>query len=332
MMSLGAQWARKIINPIMNTIFISVVLPVFNEGKNLINLHDNLIAALTKAGSTYEVIYVDDGSSDNSAKVLDDICIKSKCVTAIHLRRNYGQTAALMSGIEVAKGEIIILMDSDLQNDPSDIPRLLNKIEEGFDVVSGWRKHRKDAKLTRNLPSSIANTMISWISGVKLHDYGCTLKAYRAEFIKGVRLYGEMHRFIPIYAKMNGATVTELEVNHFPRIHGKSNYGLERVFKVILDLMVVKFLDRYYQKPMHVFGGVGLFAIAISLISGIYAVYLKLFFLIDFIRTPLPLLSVISLLAGLTCFLLGLIAELITRSWHEPLGKNQFQIKKITKH
>jgi glycosyltransferase involved in cell wall biosynthesis len=242
----------------------------------------------------------------------------------IHFRRNAGQTAAMMAGVEYARGEIIVPMDADLQNDPRDIPLLLEKLAEGFDVCSGWRKDRHDHSLRRILPSRIANWLISKVSGVQLHDYGCSLKAYRRDVIKGVRLYGEMHRFIPIYAHWLGARVTEVPVRHHPRVAGQSSYGLERIFKVLLDLIVVKFLDRYAQKPMYVFGGFGLLNFLVSLGAGIWAVYLKVWGGISFIQTPLPLLVVMAAITGVMCVLLGLVAELVTRTWHESRDKGTY--------
>ena len=234
---------------------LSILIPVYNEEGNLSLLYEKLVAALKKVGRPYEVIFVDDGSSDGSLEILLDLREKNPNVKIISFSRNFGQTAALSAGIDFSKGDIIIPMDGDLQNDPEDILPLLQKIEEGYDVVSGWRKDRKDPFFTRRLPSMIANKIISWIGGVHLHDYGCTLKAYRRDILKNIRLYGEMHRFIPIYAQWIGARVSEIPVRHFPRGSGLSKYGMNRVFKVILDLMVVKFLLSYSQKPIYVFGG-----------------------------------------------------------------------------
>ncbi len=233
----------------------------------------------------------------------------------------------MMAGIDFASGEIIIGLDGDLQNDPADIPKLLAKLAEGYDVVSGWRLNRKDAALRRNLPSRIANWLISWMSGVHLHDYGCTLKAYRKEVVKGVRLYGEMHRFIPIYASWQGGKVAEVAVNHFPRIHGSSKYGLERIVKVILDLMVVKFLASYANKPIYVFGGFGLASIAFSFLSGLLALYLKFFEHVSFISTPLPLLVALAFITGVMSILMGLIAEIIMRTYYESQGKQVYLVK-----
>jgi len=306
---------------------LSILIPVYNEEGNLSLLYEKLVAALKKVGRPYEVIFVDDGSSDGTMEILLDLREKNPNVKIISFSRNFGQTAALSAGIDSSKGDIIIPMDGDLQNDPEDILILLQKIEEGYDVVSGWRKDRKDPFLTRQLPSIIANKIISWIGGVHLHDYGCTLKAYRRDILKNIRLYGEMHRFIPIYAQWIGARVSEIPVRHFSRGSGSSKYGMSRVFKVILDLMVVKFLVSYSQKPIYVFGGVGLLMILGGFFSGVYAIYLKLFKEVSFILTPLPLLCVLLLVLGFLSILMGFLAELLIRTYYESQGKPTYQIK-----
>jgi len=306
---------------------VSIVIPVFNEEENILPLYDRLTAALKKVGRPYEVIYIDDGSSDGSLEILLDISKRNRNVKIISFSRNFGQTAALSAGIDFSSGEIIIPMDGDLQNDPEDILPLLQKIEEGYDIVSGWRKSRKDPFLTRRFPSMIANKIISLIGGVRLHDYGCTLKAYKRDILKNIRLYGEMHRFIPIYAQWIGARVAEIPVNHFPRRHGSSKYGMSRIFKVILDLMVVKFLLSYSQKPIYVFGGMGLLMILGAFLSGGYAVYLKIFKAVSFILTPLPLLSVLLLMLGFLSILMGFLAEILTRTYYESQRKPTYQIK-----
>jgi len=308
---------------------LSILIPVYNEEGNLSLLFEKLVAALKKVGRPYEVIFVDDGSSDGTMEILLDLKDKNPNVKIISFSRNFGQTAALSAGIDSSKGDIIIPMDGDLQNDPEDILMLLQKIEEGYDVVSGWRKGRKDPFLTRRLPSIIANKIISWIGGVYLHDYGCTLKAYRRDILKNIRLYGEMHRFIPIYAQWIGARVSEIPVRHFSRGSGSSKYGMSRVFKVILDLMVVKFLLSYSQKPIYVFGGLGLLMILGGFFSGVYAVYLKLFKEVSFILTPLPLLCVLLLVLGFLSILMGFLAELLIRTYYESQGKPTYQIKEM---
>jgi glycosyltransferase involved in cell wall biosynthesis len=306
---------------------LSILIPFFNEEENISPLFDRLITALQKTGRAYEVICIDDGSSDGSLEILLDISKINPNVKIISFSRNFGQTAALSAGIDSSKGEIIIPMDGDLQNDPEDILLLLQKIEEGYDVVSGWRKDRKDSFFTRRIPSMIANKMISFIGGVRLHDYGCTLKAYRRDVLKNIRLYGEMHRFIPIYAQWIGARVAEIPVNHFPRRSGSSKYGLSRVIKVILDLMVVKFLLSYSQKPIYVFGGMGFLMILGAILSGGYAIYLKIFKEVSFILTPLPLLSVLLLMLGFLSILMGFLAEILTRTYYESQRKPTYQIK-----
>jgi glycosyltransferase involved in cell wall biosynthesis len=306
---------------------LSILIPVYNEEGNLSLLYEKLVAALKKVGRPYEVIFVDDGSSDGTMEILLDLREKNPNVKIISFSRNFGQTAALSAGIDSSKGDIIIPMDGDLQNDPEDILMLLQKIEEGYDVVSGWRKGRKDPFLTRRLPSIIANKIISWIGGVYLHDYGCTLKAYRRDILKNIRLYGEMHRFIPIYAQWIGARVSEIPVRHLSRGSGSSKYGMSRVFKVILDLMVVKFLLSYSQKPIYVFGGMGLLMILGAFLAGFYAIYLKFFKGTSFILTPLPLLCVFLLLSGFLSILMGFLAELLIRTYYESQGKTTYQIK-----
>jgi len=306
---------------------LSILIPIFNEEENIPSLYDRLLAALKKIGRPYEVIFIDDGSSDGSLEILLDISKKNSNVKIISFSRNFGQTAALSAGIDFSRGEILIPMDGDLQNDPEDILPLLEKIEEGYDAVSGWRKDRKDPFFTRRLPSIIANKMISLIGGVRLHDYGCTLKAYKRDILKNIRLYGEMHRFIPIYAQWIGARVAEIPVNHFPRKHGSSKYGMSRVFKVILDLMVVKFLLSYSQKPIYVFGGLGLFMVLGAFLSGLYALYLKFFRGVSFILTPLPLLCVLLLMLGSLSILMGFLAEILTRTYYESQKKPTYQIK-----
>jgi glycosyltransferase involved in cell wall biosynthesis len=306
---------------------LSILVPVFNEEGNLSLLYEKLMTTLKKLQRPYEVIFIDDGSSDGTLEILLDLREINSNIKVISFTRNFGQTAALSAGIDFSKGDILIPMDGDLQNDPEDILSLLQKIEEGYDVVSGWRKDRKDPFLTRRLPSVIANKIISWIGGVYLHDYGCTLKAYRRDILKNIRLYGEMHRFIPIYAQWIGARVSEIPVRHFSRGSGSSKYGMSRVFKVILDLMVVKFLLSYSQKPIYVFGGMGLLMILGGFISGGLAIYLKLFKGVSFILTPLPLLCVLLFVLGFLSILMGFMAEILTRTYYESQGKPTYQIK-----
>jgi glycosyltransferase involved in cell wall biosynthesis len=306
---------------------VSVIAPVYNEDKSIATLYEQIHKTLESEGLRWELVLVNDGSTDGTPALLDELAATDRRVKVVHFRRNYGQTAAMMAGIDFALGDTIVAIDADLQNDPADIPRLLATLREGFDVCSGWRKIRKDDSLRRNFPSRMANLLISKVSGVRLHDYGCSLKAYRKEVVKGVKLYGEMHRFIPIYASWHGARVTEIPVNHNPRLHGKSNYGLERVFKVLLDLLVVKFLFRYAQKPIYVFGGVGLASLVLSGLLAVYAIYLKLFEGQSFIRTPIPLLVVFTAMTGIVCILMGLLAEILMRTWHESQNKTVYELR-----
>src|SRR5215471_9964181 len=279
--------------------YISVFLPVFNEEPNLKPLHEKLDRALRQLGRSAEVIYVDDGSTDRSLGVLREIAAGDPRVRVIALRRNYGQTPAMAAGIDAARGEVLIPMDADMQNDPADISRLLEKIDEGFDVVSGWRKNRKDPLITRKIPSQMANWLISRIGGVPLHDYGCSLKAYRRESLADVQLYGEMHRFIPIYASWSGARVTEIPVEHHARTMGKSKYGLSRTIKVVFDLMTIKFMASYQTKPLYMFGFAGLTTFIISFLCAVLALLLKLLHKADFVQTPLPILTIVMFAIGI---------------------------------
>lgn len=305
---------------------LSIIVPIFNEQENIPILVPRIMAVMIELKREFEIIFINDGSTDNSEQVLNSVCNDDRC-KIINFRKNAGQTAAMMAGIDYAIGDVIIPMDADLQNDPNDIPKLLKKIDEGYDVVSGWRKNRKDNSLKRNLPSRIANSLISKISGVKLHDYGCSLKAYKKEVIKGVRLYGEMHRFIPIYASWQGAKVTEVVVNHYPRQFGVSKYGLERILKVVLDLIVVKFLAKYSSKPIYPFGFFSVLNFAISIISAAYSFFLKYFEQVSFIQTPLPLISLLSFSVGIISIMLGLVAEMLMRTYYESQDKRVYIIK-----
>ena len=300
---------------------ISVVIPIHNEEQNLPILAGKLTAALGTIGREYEVLFINDGSTDGTADRIHEVCRGDLRFKAIHFRRNSGQTAAMQAGFTHARGNVIVAMDGDLQNDPADIGKLLAKIDEGFDLVSGWRKDRQDHPIKRNFLSRVANGLISRTTGVHLHDYGCSLKAYRREVLEGIALYGEMHRFIPVYAYWNGARIAEVPVLHHARVHGVSKYGLERVIKVVLDLGVVLFLHRYAQKPIYVFGLCGLFSWSISGLSALTAVLYKVFGATSFIQTPLPLIAVTMFFTGAICFLLGLLAELSIRTYHESQDK-----------
>jgi glycosyltransferase involved in cell wall biosynthesis len=306
---------------------LSLFLPVLDEEENLRPMHAKIQEALKSLGRTAEVIYVDDGSTDKSLQILKEIAANDDKVRVISLRRNYGQTAAMSAGIDAAKGKILIPMDADLQNDPADIQKLLDKLNEGYDVVSGWRKNRQDKFISRKLPSKIANKIISWIGGVPLHDYGCSLKAYRREVIQDVRLYGEMHRFIPIYASWAGARVTEIPVDHHARTMGKSKYGISRTIKVVFDLMTIKFMASYQTKPIYVFGTFGLIAFMLSLIAGVWAFVLKFGFGTSFILTPLPVIAIVLLAISMQFFLMGLLAEMLVRTYHESQDKTIYAVR-----
>ena len=309
---------------------VSVFLPVFNEEPNLRPLHAKLDQALSALGRSAEIVYVDDGSTDESLKILREISEIDSRVRVVALRRNYGQTAAMAAGIDAARGKVLIPMDADLQNDPADIIRLLDKLNEGYDVVSGWRKNRKDKMVTRKIPSMIANRLISWIGGVPLHDYGCSLKAYRRESLQDVRLYGEMHRFIPIYASWAGARVTEIPVEHHPRTMGKSKYGLSRTVKVVFDLITIKFMASYQTKPLYLFGWAGLLTFAISFLSALLACLMKWASWphhADFVQTPLPIMAMVTLVLGVQLFLMGLLAEMLVRTYHESQAKPIYSVR-----
>ncbi|HEY0426341.1 MAG TPA: glycosyltransferase [Pyrinomonadaceae bacterium] len=313
---------------------LSLFLPVLNEEENLRPMHSKIREALKSLGKTAEVIYVDDGSTDKSLEILKEIAAGDKSVRVISLRRNYGQTAAMSAGIDAAKGEILIPMDADLQNDPQDIARLLEKLNEGYDVVSGWRKNRQDKLVSRKIPSQIANKIISWIGGVHLHDYGCSLKAYRRDVIQDVKLYGEMHRFIPIYASWAGARVTEIPVEHHARTMGKSKYGISRTIKVVFDLMTIKFMAEYHTKPIYVFGTFGMVAFFVSVFSGFYALFLKFAnhfglpqYHADFVETPLPILCIVMFAISVQFFLMGLLAEMLVRTYHESQDKTIYAVR-----
>src|ERR1700694_1149561 len=309
---------------------ISIFLPVFNEEPNLRPLQEKLDRALADLGCSAEILYVDDGSTDGSLEVLREIAAKDSRVRVIALRRNYGQTPAMAAGIHAARGRVLIPMDADLQNDPADIARLLDKLDEGYDVVSGWRKNRKDPLFTRKIPSMMANWLISKIGGVPLHDYGCSLQAYRSESLADVHLYGEMHRFIPIYASWSGARVAEIPVEHHARTMGKSKYGLSRTLKVVFDLMTIKFMASYQTKPIYVFGTCGMFAFLVSFLCAVFAFLIKFCSWphhADFIQTPLPVLTMVMLVLGIQFFLMGLLAEMQVRTYHESQQKAVYAVR-----
>ena len=308
--------------------YLSLVIPVYNEEETLPLLFDAVYAALEPLPHTWEVILVDDGSSDKSVSILKEYAEKdTEHVRVVAFRRNFGQTAAIAAGIDHAKGEVIVLMDADLQNDPADIPMLLERLDEGYDVVSGWRKDRKDNRLTRTLPSNIANGLISKVTGVHLHDYGCTLKAYRREVITGFRLYGEMHRFIPVFAHSVGAKILEVPVRHHARQYGVAKYGLERTVKVVLDLFTVKFLLTYSAKPIYLFGGTGVGLVGVSALLLIFLFIRRIFWNGSVLLSPLFQMSAMFFILGFQSVLMGLIAELQVRTYHESQHKPTYTVR-----
>ena len=306
---------------------LSVVVPIFEEEESIPLLVEMLVSELDKIGRSYEIVAVNDGSRDSSQTVLAEAAARYPQLRVVEFRINAGQTAALMAGIDNSRGEIIVTIDADLQNDPSDIHLMLDKLDEGFDVVSGWRKDRQDAAIKRNLVSRIANRVISSISGVKLHDYGCTLKVYRREVLEGMRLYGEMHRFVPIYASWMGAKVVEMPGRHHARKFGRSKYGLNRIFKVILDLIVIKFFSQYLVKPIYVFGGAAALFMLGSIASLIFMLWMKIVEGIPMILTPMPVLSAMLFLLAVMTILLGILAEILVRTYFESQGRHAYHVR-----
>jgi len=309
---------------------LSIVIPVYNEVESLPLLHKAVHEALKDMKRSWEVIYVNDGSKDGSDKVLDALAVEDPAhVCVVQFRRNFGQTTAIAAGIDHAIGDVITFLDADLQNDPADIPMMLERLDEGYDVVSGWRKNREDNALTRNLPSHMANWLISNVTGVHLHDYGCTLKAYRREVITGFKLYGEMHRFIPVYANSVGAKILEVPVRHHARQYGKSKYALERTMKVVLDLMAVQFLTKAANKPIYLFGGGGLGLFALGFLGMLFLAIRKFIFQIDILTSPIFIISVMVAMTGFQAILMGLIAELLVRTYHESQQKPTYTVRKV---
>ncbi|MCX8059876.1 MAG: glycosyltransferase family 2 protein [Aquificaceae bacterium] len=307
--------------------YLSVVVPAYNEEENIPLLYERLKKELEALGKDYEVLFVDDGSVDRTWERLKEIAHKDKKVKLIRFRRNYGQTAAMYAGFQHASGEVIVTMDADLQNDPQDIPLLLEKLEEGYDIVSGWRKDRKDPFLSRRFPSFVANWLISNVTGVSLHDYGCTLKAYRAGIVKRLELYGDMHRFLPALTKRLGARVAEVPVRHHPRVYGRSKYGIGRTIRVLLDIFLVKFLNEYINKPMYVFGSMGFFLLTAGLLTLGYLAFIKLFLQEDIGGRPLLLLGVLLTLAGIQLVSTGIIAELLVRIYYRIKEDRPFVVE-----
>ncbi|MGG6298241.1 glycosyltransferase [Leptolyngbya sp. AN02str] len=308
---------------------ISVVVPIYNEVESIPRLIEAIATSLQPAGLAYEIVCVDDGSSDGSSDLLRQLASSRTDLQAVILRRNYGQTAAMSAGFNHARGSIIVTMDGDLQNDPTDIPMLVGKLEEGYDLVSGWRKHRQDDALTRLLPSKLANMLIGSVTGVKLHDYGCSLKSYRAELVHDLNLYGELHRFLPALAFIEGARITEVPVRHHARQFGKSKYGLGRTFRVLMDLSTIAFMKKFLTKPMHVFGLFGLVSLALGTLLGIYLTILKLGFGQAIGDRPLLILAVVLFITGVQLFSFGLLAELLMRTYHESQNRPIYRVREV---
>lgn len=306
---------------------LSIVVPIYNEEECITVLYERVTSALANTALVYELLLVDDGSSDRSFLLLKDIALQDQRVKVIRFRRNFGQTAAMAAGFDAASGRVVVPMDGDLQNDPTDIPKLLAKIDEGFDVVSGWRKDRQDRFINRKLPSMIANGLISRFTGVHLHDYGCTLKAYRREVLDGINLYGEMHRFVPALASQVGAKVTEIPVKHHPRLYGTSKYGISRTVRVVLDLMTVKFLLSYSTKPIQLFGKWGVYTLFAGSFSGLATLYMKIFEHMSMNRNPLWILTIFLLFMGIQFIVLGLLGELNARTYYEAQGKPIYVVR-----
>jgi len=306
---------------------LSIVVPLYNEAANLPLLVEQLLAALRPLGRHFELVLVDDGSRDGSPAVLEDLSRRVPELVAVLLRRNYGQTAAMAAGFDASRGAVIVTLDGDLQNDPADIPLLLAQLSEGYDLVSGWRHKRQDAAVSRLLPSRLANRLIARVTGVKLHDYGCSLKAYRREVVDDLNLYGELHRFLPVLAAIEGARIGEVKVRHHPRRHGSSNYGIDRTLRVLMDLLTVWFMKRFLTRPMHVFGLGGLLAMVTGLLLGLWLVGQKVLLGTDIGGRPLLLAAVLSLLAGVQLFCFGLLAELQMRTYHESQGRPIYRVR-----
>lgn len=316
-------WAKPTLSP-----DLSIVVPIHNEYENLPRLLEAIVGVLKTAQYSYEIICVDDGSTDGSSDLLKELAQERTDLRAIILRRNYGQTAAMAAGFRFAQGKIIITMDGDLQNDPADIPMLIDKLNEGYDLVSGWRKNRQDATISRKIPSKIANWLIGQVTGVKVHDYGCSLKVYRSELVADMNLYGELHRFLPALAFIEGARITEVPVRHHARQFGKSKYGIDRTFRVVMDLMTVFFMRKFLTRPMHVFGLLGFFSMLLGVAIGLYLTSLKLSFG-ESINRPLLTLAVVLLLTGVQLFSFGLLAELLMRTYHESQGRPIYRVREI---
>ena len=308
---------------------LSIIIPVYNEEENIAALFAQLREALTGIGRSYEIIAVDDGSRDGSFELLRELHDQDDHLQVIRFRRNFGQTAAFAAGFDQSRGDVVITMDADLQNDPADIPLLLAEVDKGYDVVSGWRVDRQDAFVTRRLPSVVANWLISQVTGVHLHDYGCSLKAYRREVVKGVQLYGELHRFIPALSSWMGVSVTEIPVRHHARRFGKSKYGISRTIRVLLDLLTVRFLLSYSTRPIQIFGGLGLLSFLVGTALGVYLTFVKLALGQDIGSRPLLLLAVLLMLVGVQLITMGLLGELVVRTYYESQGKRIYVVRDV---
>ena len=306
---------------------LSVVVPLFNEQDSVRPLVQQLLAAVRPLGLHFELVLVDDGSQDRTAAVLSELSHSVPELVAVLLRRNYGQTAAMAAGFDASRGDVIVTLDGDLQNDPADIPLLLAQINQGFDLVSGWRHQRQDAALSRLLPSKLANLLIANVTGVRLHDYGCSLKAYRREVVEDLNLYGELHRFLPALAFIEGARISEVKVNHHPRRYGSSKYGIDRTFRVLMDLLTVWFMKRFLTRPMHVFGFWGLVSMAVGLVISAYLLGEKILANADIGSRPLLMVAVITLIAGVQLFCFGLLAEVQMRTYHESQGRPIYRVR-----
>jgi glycosyltransferase involved in cell wall biosynthesis len=308
---------------------LSIVTPIYNEVESLPHLITKINQVMAENNYTYELICIDDGSTDGTTELLKKLALETENLKAIILRKNYGQTPAMAAGFQNAKGQIIISLDADLQNDPQDIPLLLEKLAQGYDLVSGWRKNRQDNTLTRLIPSKLANLLIGEVTGVKLHDYGCSLKAYRAELLADMNLYGELHRFLPALAFIEGGKITEIPVNHHPRKFGQSKYGLSRTFRVLMDLLTIWFMKKFLTRPMHVFGSWGLISIFLGLILGGYLTFIKFGLNRHIGDRPLLILVVILLISGVQLFSFGLLGELLMRTYHESQGRPIYRVREI---
>jgi glycosyltransferase involved in cell wall biosynthesis len=308
---------------------VSVIVPICDEVESLPHLLEAIATTVTSAGLSYEIICVDDGSTDGSAQFLKQQAQIRTDLRAVLLRRNYGQTAAIAAGFNYARSQAIVTLDADLQNDPADIPLLLAKLAEGYDLVSGWRKNRQDAALTRLLPSKIANWLIGRVTGVQLHDYGCSLKAYRAELVADMNLYGELHRFLPALAYIEGAKITEMPVRHHARRYGRSKYGLGRTFRVLMDLLTIWFMKTFLTRPMHVFGLLGLISMVLGMVLGGYLTFVKLAQGAEIGNRPLLILAVVLLVTGVQLFSVGLLAELLMRTYHESQGRPIYRVREV---